>query len=95
MNWDVTGAIASILLALVAQVRSRTAGGFYDAEVYGMTPSAHRRYSLIALAFAAAFFAVDRWWPRSAATIWLGAAFVLFAVIYATSFLRGAAESDD
>jgi hypothetical protein len=95
VNWDITGAIASILLAAVAQARSRTAGGFYDAEVYGMTPNAHRRYSLIALAFAIAFFAVGLWWPRSAATIWLGAAFVLFAVIYVTSFLRGAAESDD
>ncbi|HTZ54466.1 MAG TPA: hypothetical protein VMB20_05340 [Candidatus Acidoferrum sp.] len=95
MNWDVAGAIASILLALAALARSRTAGGFYDGEVYGMTPSAHRRYSLTALAFATAFFAVARWWPRSAATIWLGAAFVLFAVIYVTSFLRGAAESDD
>ncbi|HUN29247.1 MAG TPA: hypothetical protein VMV65_05550 [Alphaproteobacteria bacterium] len=95
MGWDVAGVIASLLLALAAAVRSRSAGGFYDAEVYGMTPSAHRRYTLIAVAFAVAFFAVAWWWPRSGATIWLFAAFVLFAVLYLTSFLRGASEADD
>jgi hypothetical protein len=95
MGWDVAGAIASLLLALAAQVRSRSVGGFYDAEVYGMTPYSHRRYALIALGFALAFFAVARWWPRSGATIWLFAAFVLFAVFYLTSYLRGAYESDD
>jgi hypothetical protein len=95
MGWDVAGAIASLLLALAAQARSRSAGGFYDAEVYGMTPYSHRRYALIALGFALAFFAVARWWPRSAATIWVFAAFVLFAVFYLTSYLRGAYESDD
>ncbi len=95
MTWELALAIASLLLAATAYMRSRTAGGFYDAEVYGMTPVAHQRYAAIALAFALAFFAVAVWSPRSAATIWLGAAFVLFAVIYITSFLRGAAESDD
>jgi hypothetical protein len=95
MTWELVLAIASLLLAGAAYMRSRREGGFYDAEVYGMTPTAHRRYAAIALAFALAFFAVAVWWPRSAATIWLGAAFVLFAVIYATSFLRGAAENDD
>lgn len=95
MTWELVLAIASLLLAAAAYVRSRRAGGFYDSEVYGMTPAAHRRYAAIALGFALAFFAVALWSPRSAATIWLGAAFVLFAVIYVTSFLRGAAESDD
>lgn len=95
MTWELVLAIASLLLAAAAYLRGRTAGGFYDAEVYGMTPDAHRRYAAIALAFALAFFAVALWWPRGVATIWLGAAFVLFAVIYITSFLRGAAESDD
>jgi hypothetical protein len=95
MIWDLVLAVASLLLAGAAYTRSRRAGGFYDAEVYGMTPTAHRRYAAIALAFALAFFAVAVWSPRSAATIWLGAAFVLFAVMYVTSFLRGATESDD
>jgi hypothetical protein len=95
MGWDIAGAVASILLALAAAARSRSPGGFYDAEVYGMTPRSHRRYAIVASAFALAFFAVAGWWPRSGATIWLFAAFVLFAVFYLTSYLRGAYESDD
>ena len=95
MTWELALAIASLLLALAAYLQSRSSGGFYDAEVYGMTPLAHRRYAAIALAFALAFFAAAVWWPRGPATIWLGAAFVLFAVIYLTSFLRGATETDD
>ncbi|MGA7745679.1 MAG: hypothetical protein WCA52_01570, partial [Candidatus Aquilonibacter sp.] len=78
-----------------AYVRSRGSGGFYDNEVYGMTAHTHRRYALAAAAFALAFFAVGWWWPRTGATIWLFAAFVLFAVFYLTSYLRGASESDD
>lgn len=95
MTWELALAIASLLLAAAAYLRSRSAGGFYDAEVYGMTPRTHLRFAAIALAFALAFFAVAVWAPRSVATIWLGAAFVLFAVIYLTSFVRGATESDD
>jgi len=95
MGWELAGACASIVLAAAAFARSRGAGGFYDAEVYGMTPGAHRRYALIASAFAIAFFAVGAWWPRSGATIWLFTAFVLFAVFYLTSYLRGAYENDD
>lgn len=95
MTWEVGLAFASLLLAGVAYLRSRTAGGFYDAQVYGMTPDSHRRYALFAMLFAIALFAVAWWWPRGSATIWLGAAFVLFAVMYITSYLRGASESDD
>ena len=95
MTWELVLAIASLLLAGAAYWRSRTPGGFYDAEVYGMTPAVHRRYAAIAAGFALAFFAIGAWWPRSGATIWLGAAFVLFAVFYITSYLRGASESDD
>jgi hypothetical protein len=95
MSWELAGALASILLAAAAYVRSRGSGGFYDNEVYGMTALSHRRYALAAAAFALAFFAVGWWWPRTGATIWLFAAFVLFAVFYLTSYLRGASESDD
>jgi hypothetical protein len=95
MSWELAGALASILLAAAAYVRSRGSGGFYDNEVYGMTALSHRRYAVAAAAFALAFFAVGWWWPRTGATIWLFAAFVLFAVFYLTSYLRGASESDD
>jgi peptidoglycan biosynthesis protein MviN/MurJ (putative lipid II flippase) len=95
MGWDLAGAIASLLLAAAAYIRSRGAGGFYDAQVYGMTPATHRSYAATALAFALAFFAAGLWWPSGSATIWIGAAFVLFAVFYLTSYLRGASEDDD
>ncbi|HTU71797.1 MAG TPA: hypothetical protein VMF11_15955 [Candidatus Baltobacteraceae bacterium] len=94
MVWDLAGAVASILLGLAALCRSRSTGGFYDRDVYAMTPAVHRRYSFGAAAFALAFFAVAGWAPRSGATIWLFAAFVLFAVFYLTSFLRGASDDD-
>lgn len=95
MSWELAGAVASILLGAAAYARSRGSGGFYDNEVYGMTAHTHRHYALAAAAFALAFFAVGWWWPRTGATIWLFAAFVLFAVLYLTSYLRGASESDD
>jgi hypothetical protein len=95
MSWDLGGAAASLLLGAAAYLRSRRPGGFYDAQVYGMAPSAHRAYAAGSLAFSAAFFAAGLWLPRSTATIWLGAAFVLFAVFYLSSFLRGAYEDED
>jgi len=91
---DTIGSILALLLAAAAYLRSRGAGGFYDRDVYGMTASVHRRYGAIALLFAAAF-AVDARWFAQSATIWLYAAFVLFAVFYLTSYLRGAHEDDD
>jgi len=95
MNWEWAGAIASILLGAAALLRSRGTGGFYETEVYGMTASTHRRYAIAAAAFALAFFAMAIWWPSSAATIWLFAAFVLVAVFYITSYLRGASDDDE
>jgi hypothetical protein len=88
------GAIVALLLATAAYLRSRARGGFYDAEVYGMTPSTHRAYALAALAFTV-LFAASALARESAATIWLWAAFVLFAIFYLTSYLRGAHESDE
>jgi hypothetical protein len=95
MSWDDAGAIASLLLGAAAYLRGRGPGGFYDAQVYGMTPRTHRAFAVASLVFSLAFFAVGRWWPSGAATIWVGAAFVLFAVFYLSSYLRGAYEDED
>ena len=95
MTWPIAGALASLLLAAVAYQRSRAPGGFYDRDVYGMTPVAHRRYAVLGAAFALAYLSLAGWAPQSAATIWLSAAFVLVAVFYLTSFLRGASGDDD
>ena len=94
MRADVIGSTIALLLAAAAYLRARGRGGFYDRDVYGMTAKTHRTYAGIALAFAGAF-AVAAAWFASTATIWLYAAFVLFAVFYLTSYLRGAHEDDE
>jgi hypothetical protein len=95
MSWEWAGALLSLLLAAAAWMRSRGTGGYYDAEVYGMTAATHRRYALAGLLFAIGFFALALVRPGGAATIWVFAAFVLVAVFYITSYLRGASENDD
>jgi len=95
MSWEWAGALLSLLLAAGAWWRSRADGGFYDAGVYGMTATTHRRYALAGACFAFAFFALAVLRPGTAATIWLFAAFVLVGVFYITSYLRGASENDD
>jgi hypothetical protein len=95
MNALLIGALAALLLASAAYLRSRARGGFYDSGVYGMTRAAHRRYAYIALAFAVAFAVSVRWLANGSETIFLWAAFVLFSVFYATSFLRGAHDDDE
>ena len=93
VGWSVLGAVIAGILAGLAFVRSRAPGGFYDADVYGMTPVVHRRYVWTALAFFAAFLC-SAWSRADTIGIWLLAAFVLVAIFYLTSFLRGAHEDD-
>jgi hypothetical protein len=95
MSWELAGALASVLLAAAAYLRSRGNGGFYDAEVYGMTAATHRRYAVAGAIFAIGFFALAVAAPGGPATIWLFAAFVLVAVFYVTSYLRGASDDDE
>lgn len=81
----------ALAIAAIAWRRGRAPGGFYDAQVYGMTPDTHRRYAWTSLGFALAFalmlgfqiFAVD--------TLVL-AAYTVVAIVYVTSFLRGASD---
>jgi hypothetical protein len=91
---DLIGTFVALLLGGIAYRRSRGTGGFYDRDVYGMTARTHLRYALAALAFAVAFAATARWFAQTA-TVWVYAAFVLFAVFYLTSYLRGAHEDDE
>ncbi|HVA33738.1 MAG TPA: hypothetical protein VNG31_06285 [Candidatus Baltobacteraceae bacterium] len=91
--WSLVGLGLALLIAIVAWRRSRSRGGFYDADVYGMTAFAHRRYALISLAFAACFGAAAAFRLETAGVIAL-ALYALVAVFYATSFLRGASEDD-
>ena len=86
------GSLLALGLAAFAWVRSRRAsGGYYDDDVYAMTPAVHRRWAFAGLAFAAFFAAVWRLGYDAAGS----AGFALFAVVaiaYAESFLRGAED---
>jgi hypothetical protein len=93
MWWTIGGALSAVIIAVVAFLRSRSPGGYYDAEVYGMTPAAHRRYATIACIFAIFFIAMIVLGARTVALAGL-AAFTIFAVFYLTSFLRGFSDDD-
>ncbi len=94
MLYCIAGLALSLLVAAVALARSRSKGGYYDREVYGMRPSAHLRYAAISLAFAA-FFAVAIAFGFEPAGIVALALYALIAVFYAASFAQGAADADE
>ena len=92
MAWALTGFFASLALGVFAFLRSRVPGGFYDAEMYGMDRRSHLRYALVSLAFAGLFTLA--WVLKLHIEIASFTAFVLVAIFYITSFLRGAHEDD-
>jgi hypothetical protein len=94
MLYAIAGLALSLLVAAAAWRRSRSAGGYYDREVYGMHRVTHLRYGAISLAFAA-FFAVACVLHLAAAGIAALALYAVFAVFYAASFARGAAGPDE
>lgn len=92
--WAILGMACALALAAFALLRSRRNGGFYDTDVYAMTPQSHRRYAVVCALFFVAFsiFALLRAQSASIATF---AAFVLVAVFYLTSFLRGFSDDQE
>jgi hypothetical protein len=92
--YTAVGIVLASIVALAAWRRSASRGGYYDREVYGMSPATHVRYAVISLAFAGFFIAAYVFALRSAGIAAL-ALYALIAVFYLTSFLRGAAESDE
>jgi hypothetical protein len=85
--WAVSGLALSLFTAGFAWWRSSQAGrNYYAADVYGMTPAAHRRYAIICGAFAAVFLAA-LFIPLP--TVPLLGACVLVAIFYFSSFARG------
>ena len=94
MIWSAAGALLALAIAAVAWRRSRSKGGFYDVEVYAMTPQIHRRYALLSLAFAAYFAATLALHEASAGIAGL-VLYALIAVLYATSFLQGAPDRNE
>ncbi|HZZ00951.1 MAG TPA: hypothetical protein VFE36_15425 [Candidatus Baltobacteraceae bacterium] len=92
--WNVVGIALALCIAGLALFRSRARGGHYDAEVYGMEPSTHRRYAAISLAFAL-FFAVSFALGTELASLVALSMYAVIALLYLTSFIRGYADNDD
>jgi len=83
--------ILALSVSAASWRRSRSRGGFYDREIYAMDSRTHRRYGWLSLAFAV-FFAATYALRLAAAGIAGLALYALVALLYATSFLRGAAD---
>jgi len=92
--WNIGGLALALFTAGVAFLRSRARGGYYDADVYGMVPSTHRRYGAISLAFAF-FFGVALALRMQSAGIAALAIYSVVVLLYLTSFLRGYADADE
>jgi hypothetical protein len=92
--WSFVGLGIACSMAVIAWQRSRKPGGFYDADVYALTPRSHRAYALTFLAFAI-FFAIAIALRQVTPGVAALALLVLAAVFYAASFLRGASDADD
>ena len=91
--WSMLGFLFSLALALLALTRSRALGGFYDADVYGMTVATHRRYAWVSFGFTVVFAATFLL-RAPAVGLWAFAFFTLLAIFYLTSFLRGFSDHD-
>ena len=91
--WSLAGLVAALCMALFALLRSRRAGGYYDAQVYEMTARTHRAYAIAALAFVAFFGATFALRAESVAVMGM-AVFAVAAAFYGASFLRGASEDE-
>lgn len=90
--WTVVGIVLCLAVAVAAWLRSRTAGGHYDADGYGMTPQTHRRYAWLA-ALLAVLLGASFYVAALPSIVLLGVA-VLVGILYLSSFLRGA-QADD
>jgi hypothetical protein len=90
--WTAVGILLSLAVAAAAWLRSRTAGGHYDADGYGMTPQTHRRYAWCGAALAV-LLGVSFYVPALPSIALLAVA-VLVGILYLSSFLRGA-QADD
>jgi hypothetical protein len=90
--WTALGIAVSLAVATAAWLRSRVAGGYYDADTYGMTSQTHIRYAWCGLALALLLLA--SLFIPAIPVIGLLAVCVLVAILYLSSFLRGA-QADD
>jgi len=99
--WVWAGFVLSLGLALVAWARSRASSRtYYEGEVYGMGPTAHRKYALAFAAAGAGFLLELVWQPSGPGPFaWvptaLLAATVLLGILYLATFVRGASGEEE
>ncbi len=91
MGWSLAGVAVSLVVGAVALRCSRSHGGLYDRETYGMSAASHRRYAAISLIFALYFTATFALRYETAGIAGL-ALYALIAVFYSASFLQGAPD---
>ncbi len=91
MIYSAAGIVLASIVAIAAWRCSRSPGGFYDREIYGMSEVSHRRYAFVSIAFAV-YFTIAFALRLDVAGIAGLALYALVAIFYATSFLRGASD---
>ena len=89
--WNLLGSVVALFTAALAWRQSRAPGGFYAEGVYGMGPSHHRRYAAVSLAFAVASGIAFALRATFAGLIIL-AVYAVIAILYYSSFIRGASD---
>ena len=94
MFYSAAGLVLSLGIAAIALRRSRSRGGYYEGEVYGMSRTTHVVYGAIGVAFAA-FFCAALWRGLVSAGIAALALYAVISLFYLSSFLRGASDIDE
>ncbi|HTA39895.1 MAG TPA: hypothetical protein VK760_12505 [Candidatus Acidoferrales bacterium] len=89
--WNLIGVAVALFTTVLAWRQSHAPGGFYAESVYGMRPEHHRRYAAVSLAFAVASAIAFAFHATFAGLVILGV-YAVIAILYYSSFVRGASD---
>jgi hypothetical protein len=89
--WNLIGVATALGIAVLAWRQSRVRGGFYAEGVYGMASSTHRAYAIASLVFALGF-AIAFALRATFAGLAVLAVYAVIAILYLSSFIRGASD---
>lgn len=92
--WALLGILLALGGAALGLARSRTdKPGYFEAEVYTLSAISHRRFATASLAFAGVFAVLGAFPILPIFPVF--AAYVILAILYVTSFARGAQGEDE
>ena len=92
--WPFVGMILAAAGAAVATLRGRAGSpNYYESQVYELTAASHRRFAIASVAFVAAFALIAAFPVLPVFPVL--AAYVVFLILYGTSFVRGAVGEDE